>query len=144
MSVIAWDGKSIVADKRATCCGMQSTGTKAFRLSDGKIGAFTGDLAHGLILVEWYNNGRDEKSWPEFQKADDYTIFIVADSDGAVFYEKQPVALKCEDAFHAWGSGRDYAMAAMFVGANAKKAVEVACHYDVYCGNGIDEFSLNE
>lgn len=144
MSVIAWDGKSIVADKMASLCGMQSKVTKLFKLNDGKIGGVVGDLAQGLVLVEWYNNGRDEKSWPAFQKDDDFTYLIVADSDGVVFYEQQPIAIKVEDEFHAWGSGCGYAMAAMYMGADAKKAVEVACHFDSYCGNGIDEFILSE
>lgn len=144
MSCIAWDGKSIVADKMATSCGMQAKTTKIFKLNDGKIAAFAGELSHGIILVEWYNGGMDKKSWPEFQKGDDFTQFMVAGSDGIVFYEHQPMAVKIEDDFHAWGSGRDYAMAAMHMGSNAKKAVEIACHYDIYCGNGFDEFVLNE
>jgi ATP-dependent protease HslVU (ClpYQ) peptidase subunit len=144
MSIIAWDGKSIVADKMAVCCGMQSIITKLFKLDHWKVIGVVGDLAQGLILIEWYKGGMDKDAWPEFQKGDDFTYLIVADSKGVVFYEQQPIAVQIEDDFHAWGSGRDFAMAAMYMGADAKKAVEAACHFDVNCGNGIDEFVLNE
>jgi hypothetical protein len=42
----------------------------------------------------------------------------------------------------AFGSGRDYAEAAMFLGCDAKRAVEVACQFQTDCGNGIDTLRL--
>jgi ATP-dependent protease HslVU (ClpYQ) peptidase subunit len=47
-----------------------------------------------------------------------------------------------EDPFMAWGSGRDFALGAMAMGATAREAVAVACRFNVYCGNGIDAFDL--
>ena len=49
-----------------------------------------------------------------------------------------------EDRFHAWGSGRDFAMGAMQVGVDAVEAVRVANRHCVSCGNGIDHFDLTD
>ena len=37
----------------------------------------------------------------------------------------------------AW-DGKTLALGAMAAGADAKKAVEIACEYNLYCGGGID------
>lgn len=142
MSVIAWDGKSIVADKMMTNEGMQSIATKLFKLNSGEIAAFTGDLCEGLALIDWYNNGHKKEDWPEFQTMENFTRMVVATSDGIVFYDQLPVAVKIQDKFHAWGSGRDYAMGAMSMGATAMEAVEIACKHSIHCGNGVDSFKL--
>ncbi len=49
-----------------------------------------------------------------------------------------------EDKFNALGAGRDYALAAMYLGFDASRAVEVACALDVNCGNGIDVLTLED
>jgi ATP-dependent protease HslVU (ClpYQ) peptidase subunit len=36
------------------------------------------------------------------------------------------------------GSGGEFAMGAMAAGANARKAVSIACQLDYYTGKGID------
>lgn len=41
-----------------------------------------------------------------------------------------------------WGSGRDFAEAVLHLGHDARKAVEVACHFQTDCGNGIDSLDL--
>jgi len=49
---------------------------------------------------------------------------------------------RVEDAFCAMGGGRDYALAAMFLGKSALEAVQVACALDITCGKGIDVLEL--
>jgi ATP-dependent protease HslVU (ClpYQ) peptidase subunit len=49
-----------------------------------------------------------------------------------------------EDPFIAFGAGRDYAMAAMHLGCDAHRAVEVACVFDTGCGMGIDTLELDQ
>lgn len=46
------------------------------------------------------------------------------------------------DRFMAWGSGRDFAMGAMEMGASAYRAVEVAIRHSTGCGYGIDLFDF--
>lgn len=140
MTCVAWDGKTLAADKRATCSGMASTTTKIRRSArDGALLGWTGNQDAGELLAEWYEAGADKTKWPEFQKdKEDWCRLIVVNGDGAWYYETKPVAVRVEDPFMAWGSGRDFALAALHLGKTAREAVEVACIFDTGCGNGID------
>ena len=152
MSVIAWDGKTLAADKRSVCSGIAATTTKIRRIvHDGcttgsgtsEVLAWTGDQDAGEMLAKWYSDGADPEKWPEFPKDKDmWCRLIVADGNGARFYERMPIAVRVEDAFMAWGSGRDFALAAMYLGKSAREAVKIACVFDTGCGNGIDAFEL--
>jgi len=143
MSVIAWDGKMIAADKQATCSGMRFTTTKMRRLPSGEVLAWTGEQDGGELLAIWYANGADITKWPEFQKDKELWVrLIVANVSVVKFYERQPIAVVVEDAYMAWGSGRDYAMGAMAFGADAEHAVSIASKFDNGCGCGIDMFLL--
>lgn len=143
MSVIAWDGQNIAADKQATCAGMRITTTKLKRLESGEVVGYTADQDSAEAVVSWYANGADPTKWPTCQADKEaWARLIVFRKDGIYVYERQPFAVKCEDKFMAWGSGRDYAMGAMARGATARQAVEAACLFDTSCGMGIDEEKL--
>lgn len=143
MSVIAWDGKSIAADKQATCADMPRTTSKLIRLPNGEIAGITGDEAAGVLLIRWYTDGADPAKWPERQRTSDWTRLIVLGADGLKFYEQDPLPLRCHDEFMAFGSGRDFAMGAMAAGATAREAVEIACMLNIHCGMGVDEMTLS-
>jgi len=65
------------------------------------------------------------------------------DSEGRILlYGSGPNPELVEDKVYAGGCGRDYALAAMHLGHDARKAVEVACALDVHCGLGIDALEL--
>ena len=142
MSVIVWDGKTLAADRQATCSDMAARVTKARRLESGEVLAWTGDQEQGLALARWYEAGADRDKWPAFQKGTDWTRLIVADADGVHFYDKEPEQQRLEEPFAAWGSGRDFAIGALAMRANAEKAVEVASMFNVHCGCGCDVFEL--
>jgi hypothetical protein len=147
MSVVVWDGKTLAADKRASNGSLAFTTTK-IRLLDRNSGdvilGWTGDHDSGEMMAKWYADGADPKEWPECQKDKDaWCRLIVVNGSGACFYERQPVAIRVEDPFAAWGSGRDFALAALHLGKTAEEAVAVACHFDSGCGNGIDSLSVH-
>lgn len=144
MTVIAWDGKTLAADKRATNCGMRYTVTKIFRVQDGLI-AFSGGGSHAMELLQWFRTARDPHSYP--RRDDDGgagTIHIDLAGRIFVYASAGPYPELVESPFFARGSGRDYAMAAMHLGSDAQHAVEVACVFDVSCGDGIDTLQLKE
>lgn len=144
MTVIAWDGKMLAADKRAVCYGVCFTTTKVRRIASGELLAWTGSQDAGELLAKWYADGQDPGKWPDVQKdKDDWCRLIVVGEDGARFFERQPVAMKVEDKFSAWGSGRDFALTAMHLGKNAREAVEIACLFENGCGNGVDVLTPN-
>lgn len=138
MTCVAWDGKTIAADKRAVTGDTPVTVTKLRRHQD-KILACTGDFSSGLMLIRWYELGHDPAFWPACQREKDtWARLIVASGEGVWIYEREPVAFFVEEPFMAWGSGKDAALGALHCGKTAKEAVEIAALVDLSCGNGVD------
>lgn len=139
MSIIVWDGQTLAADNQGTHCGLRFYVKKLYRLDDGTLLAFVGGASEGLNLIDWYKRGADPKEWPETQKSEEdmATLIIVTPQGVAACYEKCPVPIPIEKVPHAWGSGRDFALGALAMGADARKAVEIASVYAEGCGQGI-------
>jgi 20S proteasome alpha/beta subunit len=141
MTIVAWDGKTLAADKRAVSDTYKgSTTTKIFRFADGICG-IAGHMEVGMHLKEWLQDGGIPDDFPELDTKE--TEFLVIYNSGRVaYYESTAVPLWMEERFHAIGSGKYYALASMHLGKSAKQAVEVACALDAYCGNGIDTLTI--
>ena len=139
MTIIAWDGKTLAADKASTDVGYLRTVTKIFRVPGGVV-AFAGSAANALALLEWFRAGRDVAKWPKTQEdGDQAASALFADENNFLWrYSTTPYPERSEDPFDAIGSGRDYALAAMHLGHSARVAVEVACALDNSCGKGVD------
>lgn len=141
MTTIAWDGKTLAADKQASVAEMRAKVTKIRRLDSGDIVAFTGSYDYGMALAKLYEEGDLLTNWPAFQAdKDNWTRLIVVNKHGLRVYERLPVALWFEEPFIAFGSGRDYAMGAMARGATAREAVLVANQFCIDSGLGVDSF----
>lgn len=139
MSIVAWDGKTVAADKQGTSGDMRVAVAKIHRLTTGEVLAWVGLYEQGLFLIDWWKRGVRLEDWPDFQKQEkDWTILIVINKLGVWEYERLPVGQRVEAPFMAWGSGREFAMGAMAMGADAKRAVEIACQFNIRCGMGID------
>lgn len=141
MTVIAWDGKTLAADRQGTCAGMRYRATKLRRIGKEAL-AICGDHDYGTALMEWYERGATPETWPSFQKTGDWVRLIVASRGRCFHYEREPKKLRVLDRFMAWGSGRDYAMGAMATGVDARRAVLVASRFDNGCGLGVDVVSF--
>ena len=133
MSVIAWDGNHLAADRQMTAGTRRATCSKL----RGTI-AWCGDQEEGILLADWYTAGADPEKWPAWQTNDNFTILVVAKEGACYFYEARPREQLVMDPFFAFGSGAPYALGAMAMGATAREAVEVASRFDIYCGMGVD------
>lgn len=144
MTVIAWDGRTLAADRLANTGGLRGTVTKIFRAGDLLVGG-SGDFAFVLAMVDWVQKGRDAATFPTHQKdKDDWQPFLVIQRNAPPqLYDRTPFPVQLEQRSIAIGSGRDFAMAAMHLGRTAKEAVEVAIALDVGCGNGVDTLELS-
>lgn len=142
MTCIAWDGKTLAADKRATNAGVAYAVTKIHRLPDGLV-AFSGDGAHASELLNWFFGARNPETYPR-RDEDTGAGALQISQRGQIFLYSPACAFpeRIESTIFARGSGRDFALAAMHLGKTAREAVEVACAFDVYCGNGIDTLTL--
>ena len=137
MTVIAWDGKTLAADKRACMGSFTYTVTKLYRIGDRIVG-FAGSQALAGRLRAWLEAGADPDTYPD-NEAEDGCYFIAIRGDGTIErYESTGYPIIVEEKFFACGSGREYAMAAMYLGVDARTAVDIASKFDESCGNGID------
>lgn len=142
MTVIAWDGRTLAADKRNTCVGNPSTVTKIFKIEGVGLVGFAGDADHALCLLHWFRNDMVMADYPKVMESSNASALLIDTAGQAWSYAKLAHPQRIEDRFCAMGAGRDYALAAMHLGKTAREAVEVACALDVFCGNGIDTLEL--
>lgn len=145
MTVVAFDGHTLAADKRAERAGAgHAVVTKVHKIN-GCLVAIAGSYDVGMQLIHWFQNGCIEEQFPERQSEDnEASLMVITPERRITFYERTPVPLVFEQQKTAMGSGRDYALAAMHLGFDACRAVEVASAFDVYCGNGIDSISFDD
>ena len=144
MTCIAWDGKTLAADKRGSAGSVAVTVTKIHRLTNGNLVGVSGDLVVGMAMLAWLQAGANAADLPEKQKnRDNYCGVLEIRKDGTAWkYEDTAFPFQLEDSFCAIGSGRDFAVAAMHLGKSALEAVKIACLYDPACGNGFTELEL--
>ena len=140
MTVIAWDGKTLAADKRASSDGLILTVTKIRRVKGLLVGV-AGNMSSGVAMMNWLAGRR--KTFPTCQSSqEDWAQVLVIDGTRILTFEQTPIPVEFEDRFFAIGSGRAYALAAMHCGRSAREAIEIACQYDNGCGNGVDTLTL--
>jgi ATP-dependent protease HslVU (ClpYQ) peptidase subunit len=143
MSVIAYDGHTLAADRQGTCDEMRVTIRKVRRLSDGTLLGFVGGYGQGVAMVKWYESGANPASLPTSQAGENFAQLIVVKTTGEVIeYDQNGVAVEVIDCPMAWGSGREFAMGALAMGADARKAIEIASRFSTVCGLGVEAFDI--
>lgn len=143
MSTIVWDGTTLAADKQATNCNTRRTTSKIWK-HDDKLLAAHGDLVCAEAMRNWIvNDDMDPNKYPTFAESDDPHFWVITKA-GILVFERKPYPLVFEDKYIADGSGRDFAMGALAMGANAIKAVEVASKFDIYTGMGVEWLRLDD
>lgn len=143
MSVVVWDGKTLAADRQGTQAEIRVVVRKIHELKDGTFLAFTGSYEAGMAMVLWYEKGGNPDSLPPSQNKNDWSRLIVFETDGRIItYEQYGIPIEVLDCPAAWGAGRDFALGAMAMGADARKAVEIVNQFSVVCGMGVDAFDF--
>lgn len=143
MTVIAWDGKILAADKLALNNGLKRTTTKIRKIGDLLVGA-SGDTSATMEAFNWVEKGRIPSEYPKIQQSkEEFCCLIVILDNKILMYEMSPYPVLYEDKQFAIGSGRDLAIAAMHCGRSAIEAVEIASIYEASCGNGVDWITNN-
>ena len=145
MTVIAWDGKTLAADKQTSFGSTKTTTTKIFKIYGALIGS-AGISVHCAAMAEWFRGGRIEDKFPAFQKNNDTSVDVICiEPDGRCHvFQTSHIPVLIEEKFMALGSGSNYALGAMYLGKTAREAVDVACALDSGCGRGIDTLELAE
>lgn len=143
MTVIAFDGKTVAADRLAVQGGgIGRSVTKIERFANCVL-AITGGWDIGAELREWFKAGAVPADFPAKARDGDATLIVFDPDAGHVrTFNSGPYDLPMLLSRCAFGSGRDYAEAAMHLGCNAVRAVEVASHFQTDCGMGVDTLDL--
>ena len=143
MTIICWDGKTLAADKMASFGGQHGTTIKLHRI-DGMLIGGCGTTALIKQMVSWFRDGCDVDSFPAQQRdAKECASILMVNGDGFIYqYENTPFPIQLQDKFWAIGSGRDFAMTALYLGKTAEEAVGITCVLCSDCGNGIDTMTL--
>jgi hypothetical protein len=140
MTTIAWDGKTLAADRQLTTSGVRYATTKAHRLKDGSLFASCGTLENNAIVRRWLDDGGPV---PTLGGEDDAFDGVLIKPDGTPWMlNKKLVPIAIESPRFATGSGRDFALMAMRLGKTAREAVEAASELCIWTGMGVTELSL--
>lgn len=139
MTTIAWDGKTLAADRQGDAGGLKFAVCKLRTMADGSLIGVAGPLSNGLELIKWIEEGEAPDKLPAFQRTDDWAGLLRIMLDGRILrYERGPIPFEVLEPFYSIGSGRDFAMAAMAMGKSAAEAVELAARFDSGTGLGVD------
>jgi ATP-dependent protease HslVU (ClpYQ) peptidase subunit len=152
--VLAADSKETVSDSLVREC------QKLFRKRVREPGRFgkhydiiigtAGETAPGFLFMDWYPGALWFSSTHRMRSPPEQLLHLTSRFEMLILeptglYEAdefcRPMLVPKQD-FWAVGTGSPYAMAAMEMGASAKRAVEIAAKYDVYTGGPIREDRL--
>lgn len=88
-------------------------------------------------MMHWFINGCGIEKFPDRQKdKKEFSGLLVIKSDKTILkYEYTPHPTILPPQQIAIGSGRDFGMAAMYLGKTAVEAVEIAIKFDIYSGD---------
>lgn len=148
MTVIAWDGKCLAADKQATEGGLRHITTKIKRIDKGKFKGYlvagAGVTSQANHMMAWFECGAEPDAFPKYQETEELSaqLLVITPDKDILRFDINPIPSVFHDEQYAMGSGRDVAIGAMAMGANAIEAVEVASELCSGCGMGIDAIYL--
>ena len=142
MTVIVWDGSTLATDCAATDGAVMWDTDKAWYY-EGVILSGAGPLQSILEMREWYKGGALPNKFPNIQRSPQYCHFVVVRyGTGLERYEQSPLPINHGHNKCAFGEGRDFAYGALAMGADAKKAVEIANELSPHCGRGVKEYKV--
>jgi ATP-dependent protease HslVU (ClpYQ) peptidase subunit len=152
MTVIAWDGRTLAADRLIVAGGNMKAYIRKLHCVNHHNGgvcaaAMAGSTSLCNDLLAWFKNGEVPEMFPQqCRDGDDLPSMIVTipGQRCVAHYQGSPHPTIIENQFYAIGSGRDFAMAGMHCGKSALEAVKIACIYDAYCGGRVDTADVDE
>lgn len=141
MTTVAWDGKTMASDSLATdAWGLKE---EVFdKILSGK-DFLAGTAGEKGGITRWWKEVASLSFWevveygyPEFDRdTNDPSIVLV--NKWNIYRHANGVFVEMQRRFHAVGSGRDYALAAMRCGKSAAVAVKIAMEFDNGTGGRI-------
>jgi len=135
MTTIAWDGKTLAVDSRATTSGVIRSDRvkKLWKIGDEWI-AVSGRFDETMLVVEWIRAGRPQDRKPTL--SEDFGAMILRRKK-LYRIESKLAEWPIDAPFAAGGSGFEIALGAMAAGADAVTAVKIASRFDTGTGGRV-------
>lgn len=143
MTTIAFDGDILAADRlRTDSWGLKDEQKKIFIGKDFLVG---GAGSAGLIRAWWnrnYDRTFEEILRGEHVDSENLNLMLVS-QDREIYTLDKSAFIRNARVYHAIGSGRDFALAAMSLGKSAKEAIEISANFDVNTNKKIDIIDID-
>ncbi len=121
-----------------------SRSVKKIHVCKGHIYAFAGAGSMMEPLMQWHwRDGCAPDKLPKSDQDGGWSMIVIGPNERLFYTSKQPYADIIEVPF-AMGFGGDYALGAVAAGADARRAIEIACMYDAYTGGDIQVVNIAE
>jgi hypothetical protein len=148
MTVIVWDGHTLATDAAATDGTALWKTQKAWRYTNKRgepvILSGAGPLQTILAMRDWCQSNAHPNEFPAVQLTPQFCHFVIIRADGLHRYEQGLFPIYHGTDQCAFGEGKEFAYGALAMGADAKRAVEIAIEYSPHCGHEARVYSLGE
>ena len=142
MTTIAWDGKTLAADRQVSCPSGNLQVVKIRRTRDGRLIGATGDTVLTRLYLDWLESG-DGSARPTFaDDKEDYVVALEVLPDGSVLRHDRFGCFPILGSQATCGSGGAFARGALAAGMTAAQAVAIACQLDGGSGGPVDALKL--
>ena len=147
MTVIAWDGTVLAADRESSDSWMKCNASTKIELVRGHLVGCAGPAAAAREIIAWFAAGADPATFHEsLRKLDSLTMLAIAPGGTINMYQNTPYPIVYREGplgnRFAIGSGKEAAMGVMVAGYGARRAVEIASMVCAGCGNGVDSLEF--
>lgn len=141
MTTIAWDGRTLAADKGSWSGGFHQAVRKVHRVTapDGRrfLVAMAGDSVFATLVLRWMRGGDHPGTCLDDNK--DRDVMVVVDERRRVWrLSSRLVYVPYEGKVHAHGAGQEIALGALMAGADSIKAVKITMVCSDYAARGVD------
>lgn len=145
MTVIAYDGRYVAADRLITNDSGTRSISRKIEVWEKQVLATVGAADHGEALMIWFKDGKQPKAFPNPDQGDKSSYLYVFGKDQPVMcFQTWPAPILFQQPLMAAGCASDIARTAMHLGRDAREAVKIACELNVFCGGGVDYVDLVE
>ena len=92
--------------------------------------ATCGDSDMAIPFFNWLNEGAKAEQLPRIPEKSDFAAVVLYRDGSLGCFTERFLRMDVEADFYALGSGEQFALGAMAMGADAEQAVIVACQFD--------------
>jgi hypothetical protein len=144
MTTIVLAGRYFAADRRYTINDHPHRASTKIVAANGAFYASTGPAAWDSAWIAWDAAGADPHGILPVNRLEGYQGGLMRIKAGVVEMLDYRIPYWTSAGERcAWGSGADFALAAVHCGRSAMEAIEVAGHFDHHTGDGVDYVDLH-